>query len=64
MPNRQSHHVVHMISKQQRVGDSNGHVDVGTHFENVGTTQDATEVARSQEDQVDLGRKTEKTKTT
>jgi len=35
MPDRQSHHVVHMISKQQRVGDSNGHVDVGTHFENV-----------------------------
>jgi hypothetical protein len=34
MPDRQSHHVVHMISEQQRVGDSNGHVDVGTHFEN------------------------------
>ena len=63
MPNRQSHHVVHMISEQQRVGDSNGHVDVGTHFETVGTTQDAIEVARSQEDQVGLGRKL-KTKTT
>ena len=35
MPDRQSHHVVNMISKQQRVDNSNGHVDVGTHFENV-----------------------------